>query len=124
MVKPQRTRTPRVSLPSVTASAQADDPLCVRTREIAHPRADLTAILPPETPLAWLRRGEGLVAWGVALGKVRPDYKLLAACQREHTSSPGQHLHREMRRWGHWYAGTASTCPWDAPAALRASTKK
>src|SRR5690606_7855380 len=29
--------------------------------------ADLIALLPPEAPLSWVRRGEGLVGWGVSV---------------------------------------------------------
>ncbi len=32
-----------------------------------HRAADLLALLPAEAPLAWVRRGDGLVAWGEAL---------------------------------------------------------
>ncbi|HET8614419.1 MAG TPA: chorismate-binding protein, partial [Actinomycetales bacterium] len=43
--------------------------LIARTREIPDP-GDLVELLPPagtsEQPMAWLRKGEGIVAWGVA----------------------------------------------------------
>lgn len=39
--------------------------LHVRTRPIADPH-DLLSLLPPANPCAWVRRGEGLVGWGVA----------------------------------------------------------
>jgi menaquinone-specific isochorismate synthase len=38
-------------------------PLVVRTVAVDDP-GDLVALLPAEAPLAWVRRGEGLVAWG------------------------------------------------------------
>jgi menaquinone-specific isochorismate synthase len=38
--------------------------LVARTREIADP-GDLVALLPEDSPMAWLRKGEGIVAWGV-----------------------------------------------------------
>lgn len=40
-------------------------PLRVRTVEIPDP-GPLEALLPPEGALAWIRRGEGMVAWGEA----------------------------------------------------------
>ncbi len=40
-------------------------PLVVRSTEIEDP-GDLLALLPDESPLAWIRQGEGLVGWGVA----------------------------------------------------------
>ncbi len=41
--------------------------LVARTRAIPAATADdLIALLPPEAPLSWVRRGEGLVGWGVA----------------------------------------------------------
>ena len=50
----------------VTSAAVADatpSPLVVRTVAVDDP-GDLVALLPPDEPLAWIRRGEGLVAWG------------------------------------------------------------
>lgn len=49
--------------------APADAPLVVRTLPIAAPEAageplGLLDLLPPTGPLAWVRRGEGLVGWG------------------------------------------------------------
>jgi len=40
--------------------------LVARTVEIPDP-GDLTALLPAEDPMTWLRRGEGFVAWGRAV---------------------------------------------------------
>jgi menaquinone-specific isochorismate synthase len=48
-----------------STSAAAGPRLLARTRAIADP-GDLVALLPAESPMAWLRRGEGIVAWGVA----------------------------------------------------------
>jgi menaquinone-specific isochorismate synthase len=41
-------------------------PLVVRTVAVDHP-GDLLELLPREAPLAWVRRGDGLVGWGEAL---------------------------------------------------------
>jgi menaquinone-specific isochorismate synthase len=40
-------------------------PLVARTTEIGDP-GQLLGLLPEDAPLAWVRRGEGLVGWGVA----------------------------------------------------------
>lgn len=44
----------------------------VRTRRIADP-GDLLARLPADNPLAWVRHGEGLIAWGEAHRIAVPD---------------------------------------------------
>ncbi|MCW2817002.1 MAG: isochorismate synthase, partial [Nocardioides sp.] len=65
-------RLPRGSryAPAVTQGAPADRsaaPLLVRTTRLDLDRlASLVDLLPAEAPLAWLRRGEGLVGWGSA----------------------------------------------------------
>ena len=41
-------------------------PLVVRTVVLDLPDADLLDVLPLDDPVAWLRRGEGMVAWGRA----------------------------------------------------------
>jgi menaquinone-specific isochorismate synthase len=41
-------------------------PLVVRTELLDLPDADLLDVLPFDDPVAWLRRGEGMVGWGVA----------------------------------------------------------
>jgi len=54
--------------PRATSAAQVSDdadPLVVRTVEVADP-GPLLALLPRENPVAWVRRGDGLVGWGVA----------------------------------------------------------
>jgi menaquinone-specific isochorismate synthase len=48
-------------------AVQAETPLVARTVRIADPGAPLLALLPREHPLAWVRRGEGLVGWGEAV---------------------------------------------------------
>jgi len=50
---------------TVPSGSREATPLVVRTTEIADP-GPLLALLPAQDALAWLRRGEGLVAWGVA----------------------------------------------------------
>ena len=39
--------------------------LVARTQEISDP-GPLLDLLPADEPMTWLRRGEGLIAWGVA----------------------------------------------------------
>ncbi len=41
-------------------------PLVVRTVPLDLPDTSLLDLLPQDAPVAWLRRGEGMVAWGVA----------------------------------------------------------
>ena len=50
-----------------TAAASPDEaaPLVARTVELDDP-GPLLSLLPPDDALAWVRRGEGLVGWGVA----------------------------------------------------------
>ncbi|MGH3366582.1 MAG: isochorismate synthase, partial [Nocardioidaceae bacterium] len=50
---------------SVAAGAPRATPLVVRSVAIADP-GPLLSVLPRTDPLAWVRRGEGLVGWGVA----------------------------------------------------------
>jgi len=50
----------------VTQSATVDGPLVVRTRAIDLDVESLLAVVPLDAPVTWLRRGEGLVGWGVA----------------------------------------------------------
>ncbi len=56
----------------MTSPPAADAPpgrLVVRTAEVVAPDslpASLLDLLPTDEPMAWLRRGEGMVAWGVA----------------------------------------------------------
>ncbi|HEX6248527.1 MAG TPA: isochorismate synthase [Nocardioidaceae bacterium] len=50
---------------TVPSSSAEASPLVVRTVSVDDP-GPLLSLLPPGDPLAWLRRGEGLVGWGVA----------------------------------------------------------
>ena len=50
----------------MTTSAPHDEPLVVRTVSLDLPTGDLVDLLPDDAPVTWLRRGEGLVGWGVA----------------------------------------------------------
>ena len=50
---------------TVASSSREAAPLVVRTVPIEDP-GPLLALLPPGDSVAWLRRGEGLVGWGVA----------------------------------------------------------
>jgi len=54
-----------VAVTSVVVDMPAAGPLVVRSTEIDDP-GPLTSLLPDDDPLAWVRRGEGLVGWGVA----------------------------------------------------------
>jgi menaquinone-specific isochorismate synthase len=55
-----------VTEPEIAESAGADEaPLVVRTVPVEEP-AELLSLLPDATGTAWVRRGEGLVGWGVA----------------------------------------------------------
>jgi menaquinone-specific isochorismate synthase len=56
-------RLPSGADPLETAAAA---PLVVRTVRLELPDADLLDVLPLDEPIAWLRRGEGMVAWGRA----------------------------------------------------------
>ncbi len=49
----------------MTETGPTPPPLRVRTVEIADP-GPLEALLPPDGALAWVRRGDGMVAWGEA----------------------------------------------------------
>ncbi|MGW6129503.1 isochorismate synthase [Cellulomonas sp. NPDC055163] len=44
-----------------------DDPAGARSRSATPDPRDLVDLLPADAPLAWVRRGDGLVAWGEAL---------------------------------------------------------
>jgi menaquinone-specific isochorismate synthase len=50
----------------VTQSATVDGSLVVRTRAVDLDVESLIDLLPDNAPVSWLRRGEGLVGWGVA----------------------------------------------------------
>jgi menaquinone-specific isochorismate synthase len=60
------------TMSTLTSADDVPQPLVVRTVALdglgddADP-TDLLALLPPDAPLAWVRRGDGLVAWGEAL---------------------------------------------------------
>jgi menaquinone-specific isochorismate synthase len=50
----------------VTTHATSDETLVARTVALDLPAGDLVDLLPVDAPVTWLRRGEGLVGWGVA----------------------------------------------------------
>jgi len=54
-----------LSVTTVPSSKREPSPLVVRTVAVDDP-GPLLALLPPDDAVAWLRRGEGLVGWGVA----------------------------------------------------------
>jgi menaquinone-specific isochorismate synthase len=54
------------SLSSDAAEGVGSEPLVVRTVALDLDQADLLDLLPLQDPVAWLRRGEGMVGWGVA----------------------------------------------------------
>jgi menaquinone-specific isochorismate synthase len=49
-----------------SSDSAAAAPLVVRTVALDLPDTDLLDVLPLDDPVAWLRRGEGMVGWGVA----------------------------------------------------------
>ena len=64
-------RTPGVGSPLVTTPASAPSPgpaapLIVRSVPVDLADLPLLDLLPRQEPVSWLRRGEGLVGWGVA----------------------------------------------------------
>ena len=73
-----------MAVTSVVVDMPVAGPLVVRTTEIDDP-GPLTLLLPDDDPLAWVRRGEGLVGWGVAA--------------QLHTTGPGRFADAE--RWWH-----------------------
>ncbi|MET1060202.1 MAG: isochorismate synthase, partial [Nocardioides sp.] len=50
----------------MTTHATPDETLVARTVAMDLPAGDLVDLLPLDAPVTWLRRGEGLVGWGVA----------------------------------------------------------
>jgi menaquinone-specific isochorismate synthase len=50
----------------VTTDATSEETLVARTVALDLPAGELVDLLPAEAPVTWLRRGEGLVGWGVA----------------------------------------------------------
>ncbi len=50
----------------MTSAPHVESPLTVRTVALDLSLTDLLDVLPLDSPVAWLRRGEGMVAWGVA----------------------------------------------------------
>lgn len=64
---PHPAAAPGVGSPLVTTPASAPTaPLVVRTVPVDLADLPLLDLLPPQEPVSWLRRGEGLVGWGVA----------------------------------------------------------
>lgn len=66
-----------------------------------------TAMRPTEEQVKTFRK---LIAWGVSIGQIRPDYKLVGACQLQPNESPGRLLVLDMMKWPHWYNGTGRSC--------------
>jgi menaquinone-specific isochorismate synthase len=66
--RPSRVGSVSSSLPSGAdpLDTAAGAPLVVRTVALDLDGADLLSLLPLDAPIAWLRRGEGMVAWGRA----------------------------------------------------------
>ncbi|XP_067002918.2 peptidoglycan-recognition protein LC isoform X2 [Anabrus simplex] len=56
-------------------------------------------VLPPKKQL---RAAKLVIEEGVKLGKIAPDYKLLAHRQVSGTESPGKRLYKELQTWPHW----------------------
>lgn len=55
-----------MTTPASAASAGPSAPLVVRTVPVELADLELLDLLPREQPVSWMRRGEGLVGWGVA----------------------------------------------------------
>ncbi len=66
---PAASAAPEPAAADAAAPAPAGVPLVVRTVAVDDPHdlTDLIALLPRAEPLAWVRRGEGIVGWGAAL---------------------------------------------------------
>ena len=57
----------------MTTSQAGQQPLPLVARTVAGGDVgDLLAVLPADEPTAWVRRGDGLVGWGVA-ARMRPS---------------------------------------------------
>ena len=56
----------------MTTRAPSDETLVARTVALDLPAGELVDLLPSDAPVTWLRRGEGLVGWGVA-AMIRPS---------------------------------------------------
>ncbi|XP_071453598.1 peptidoglycan-recognition protein SC2-like [Hetaerina americana] len=55
-----------------------------------------------EPPARQVTAAKRLIAEGVRLGKVSPDYVLLGHRQVSPTESPGEKLYRMLKTWPHW----------------------
>lgn len=63
---PPGVRSPLVTTPASASAPGAPAPLIVRTVPVDLADIPLLDLLPEQEPVSWLRRGEGLVGWGVA----------------------------------------------------------
>lgn len=53
-------------------------------------------------PKRQLDAAQQLIAEGVELRKIRPNYSLYGQCQLGSTDSPGAVLYDIMKKWSHW----------------------
>ncbi|KAJ1526571.1 hypothetical protein ONE63_008158 [Megalurothrips usitatus] len=65
---------------------------------------DFTDAAPTSEQVKAMQR---LLERGVALGKLRPGYRLYGKCQVSNKASPGAALMRELRTWSHWHNNSA-----------------
>lgn len=58
----------------------------------------LTTLPPPNA----LKRCQDIIAYGVKIGAISPDYELVAHCQCRPFLSPGARLLKEIQTWPHF----------------------
>ncbi|XP_026286553.1 peptidoglycan-recognition protein SC2-like [Frankliniella occidentalis] len=51
-----------------------------------------------------------LLEWGVSLGKLTGNYKIMGACQVQSSDSPGWSFMEDLRTWSHW--SNYTSVPW------------
>ncbi|XP_034255511.1 uncharacterized protein LOC117653749 [Thrips palmi] len=56
------------------------------------------------------RQLASLLEWGVDLGKIKPQYRLVGACQLQSTKSPGLRFMQDLRTWSRWWDNGAERC--------------
>ncbi|KAJ1526570.1 hypothetical protein ONE63_008157 [Megalurothrips usitatus] len=64
-------------------------------------------VQPTEAQMTALRE---LIEQGVTLGKVRADYKVVAACELAETRSPGTAALAALKKWDHWWDTGVDHC--------------
>ncbi|RZC34129.1 peptidoglycan-recognition protein LE, partial [Asbolus verrucosus] len=64
--------------------------------------------LPPPSAIA---KAKAFIKYGVEIGAIAEDYKLLGHCQCSSTESPGRKLFEEIKTWDHWDESVSITNP-------------